>query len=339
MSAELALTARARGLATHLLGREALESLADAGDLVSFTRALARTGRLEPLGDAADVAAIEQSIRRTAARHLRTLLRWQEARPGVLDLFFASQDRRSLRAFLRGALQGAPAEARLEGLLPTPTLPERVLTELARQPTPKEVVLHLVVLRHPDAERLLPLVSKAQPELFALEAALLRGWATRAALAAKQGDEVLRDWVAETVDVGNAQDALLLGTGPRDVDAGSCFVEGGRWLSKDAFLAVAHAPSRPGALEALRKAFDGTPLSDAFPVAADDPARVERHFLAFTLERLGRVARAQPLGSAPLLRFLLSLEAQGRDLRTLAWGVALGAPPALRRQDLVTPWS
>lgn len=339
MTAELALVSRARGLATHLLKRDALESLADAPDLYSFARALARTGRLEPLGDAPDLAAIEQAVRRTAARHLRTLARWQEAAPGVLDVFFASQDRRSLRAFLRGALQGAPAEARLAGLVPTPTLPERALTELAREPTPKGVVLHLVLLRHPDAARLLPLVAKAQPELFALEAALLRGWAARALDAAKRGDAVLRDYVTGAIDLGNAQDALLLSSGPRDVDAASCFVDGGRHLAKDAFVQVAQAPSRPAALELLRKALAGSTLDDVFPVGADDPAHVDRRFLALTLERLGRAARALPLGTAPLLRFLLALEAQGRDLRTLAWGVVLGAPPALRRQDLVTPWS
>lgn len=333
MTAELALISRARGLSTHLLRREALESLADAPDLFTFARALSRTGRLEPLGEAPDLSAIEQSVRRTAARHLRTLARWQEAAPGVLDVFFASQDRRSLRAFLRGALQGAPAEARLAGLVPTPSLPERALGELAREPTPKGVVLHLVLLHHPDATRLLPLVAKAQPELFALEAALLRGWAARALDAAKRGDEVLHDYVTEAIDLGNAQDALLLSAGPRDVDAASCFVDGGRHFAKADFVKVAQAPSL------LRKALAGSPLEDVFPVGSDDPAHVDRRFLSLTLERLGRVARALPLGTAPLLRFLLALEAQGRDLRTLAWGVVLGAPPALRRQDLVTPWS
>lgn len=339
MSAELALVARARGLSTHLLGREALDGLADAPDLVSFARGLARLGRLEPVGDAPDVAAVERTVRRTAAAHLKTLARWQASSPGVLDAFFAEQERRALRAFLRGALQGAPAEARLAGLLPTPRLPERALAELARQASMKDVVLHLVVLRHPDATRLLPLVQKAQPEPFAVEVALLAGLAERAGEAARGGDAALLDFVRERVDVGNAQNALLLCGGPRDVEPDTCFVQGGRWLSARAFAAAARAPSRPAAIEQLKKAFAASPLSTLFAPGADDAARVERAALAGALERLGRAARTAPLGSAPLLRFLLGLEAQGRDVRTLAWGVVLGAPPALRRQDLVTPWS
>ncbi|GMU58296.1 MAG: hypothetical protein AMXMBFR34_00590 [Myxococcaceae bacterium] len=339
MTAELALVSRARGLATHLIGREALESLADAPDFPSFCRALARSARLEPLGEAPDIAAVELAVRRTASLALRTLSRWQEASPGVLDVFFAEQERRALRAFLRGALQGAPAEARLSGLLPTPRLPERALEELARQPTPKEVVLHLVWLGHPDASRLLPLVAKAQPEPFTLEVALLQGLAERAGRAAKESDAALQEFVAARVDLGNAQDALLLNGGPRDVDAEKCFVDGGRWLSKDTFLVIAQAPSRPAALDACRKALAGSPLSEAFPVGSDDAARVERNALAQSLARLQVAVRVDPLCSAVLLRFLLTLEAQSRDLRTLAWGVLFNAPPALRRQDLVTPWS
>jgi vacuolar-type H+-ATPase subunit C/Vma6 len=339
MSAELALVARARGLATHLLGREALESLADAADLPSFARALERTGRLEPLGEAPDVSAIERSVRRTAAKYLHTLARWQESSPGVLQVFFAEQERRALRAFLRGAIQGAPAEARLAGLLPTPLLPTRALEVLARQPTPKDVVLQLVLLRHPDAQRLLPLTAKAHPEVFALEVALLRGLVERAGQAAKAGDELLRDFVMERADLGNAQNALLLGGGPRDVDAATCFVDGGHWLSKDTFVTMAQAPSRPAALEACRKAFANSPLADAFPVGLDDAARVERRSLASTLERLAKASRAAPLGSATLLRFLLRLDAQSRDVRTLAWGAVLQAPTALKRQDLVSPWN
>jgi vacuolar-type H+-ATPase subunit C/Vma6 len=338
MTSELALVARARGLSTHLLDRATLESLAEAPELTALARGLAHTSRLEPMGDATGVAAIEQSVRRTATRHLRTLARWQEAAPGILDVFFADQERRSLRALLRGALQGAPSEARLAGLMPTPGLPERALTELARQPSPKDVVLQLVLLHHPVASQLLPPVSGAQPELFALEAALLRGLAERAGAAARAGDAVLRDYVAERVDLGNVQNALLLGRAPPEVESASCFVQGGRWLSRDAFLAVAQTTSRPVALERVREALEDSPLADVFPMAADDSARVERQFLAQMLERLRPLARSQPLGSAPILRFLLALEAQSRDVRTLAWGVTLGAPPSLRRADLVTPW-
>jgi hypothetical protein len=67
-------------------------------------------------------------------------------------------------------------------------------------------------------------------------------------------------------------------------------------------------------------------------------ARLERVFLGKTLQRLKQQSRSEPLGSARLLGVLLRLEAQARDLRALAWGAALGTPPATRKQQLVTPW-
>ncbi len=342
MTPELSLIARARGLATHLVGRETLEVLCQATDLPTFARELARVGgRLEPVGDHVDIAAVEQAVRRTAARHLRTLRPWQEATPGVLDVFFAAQDRRALRALLRGAVQGAPAETRLAGLVPTPELPERALTELAHEATARAVVAHLVMLGHPDAARLVPVTAKAQPELFAIEVALLAGLAARASEAARAADRVTRDYVRETIDLGNAHDALLLVSGPKDhdVDAGTCFVEGGHWLSRAAFLSVAAAPSRPAAMGLLHAALARSPLAAVFAPGADDAAHVDRAFLGAWLARLAHDARLEPLGTAPLLRFLLRLEAQSRDLRAAAWGAVLQAPPVLRKQDLVTPWS
>jgi hypothetical protein len=66
--------------------------------------------------------------------------------------------------------------------------------------------------------------------------------------------------------------------------------------------------------------------------------RLERVFLGTALQRLKQQGRTDPLGSARLLGVLLRLEAQARDLRAVAWGAALGTPPATRKQQLVTPW-
>jgi hypothetical protein len=55
------------------------------------------------------------------------------------------------------------------------------------------------------------------------------------------------------------------------------------------------------------------------------------------LEWLARASRIDPLSTAPLLRVLMLVEAQSRDLRALAWGAVLGTPPSLRLQRLVTP--
>jgi vacuolar-type H+-ATPase subunit C/Vma6 len=321
------LITRARGLSSHLVPREALETLANAADLPSLAKELA-TFDLEPPGEPLDLPALERAIRRTAGRHLRTLQRWRGDLPDALTLFFAMEDRRSLRALIRGALQGAPLEARLAGLLSTPSLPERALTELARQPTPQAVIAHLVLLQHPSARRLAAVATTT--DLFAIESALLAAFADQARAIR---EPTLADFVHASIDLGNAQNALLFSSGARDVEP--VFIDGGAALTREAFFSVAKATSRSEALDHLRKG----PLSARFPIGADDAANVERAFLADTLAQLARQARREPLGAAPVLRFLLRLEAQSRDLRTLAWGAVLQAPPKLRTHDLVTPWS
>lgn len=334
MSADFtAVDARARGLAAHLFTRSELEALA-GHDVPALARAVARSPKiLAPIAENATTVELERAMRHTARQHLRTLAKWEGAAP-VLGVFYADQDRRSLRAMFRGALATAPAEERLAGLIPTPTLPERVLTELARQPTPATVAAHLFALRHPAAERVLPLTAQAQPDLLALELALTQGSSERARREAARGDENLRAYVAQHLDVANVQTALLL-TKEKDVEAAKCFVEGGRDFPRAAFLSVAGGEG--GALARLREALEGTPLA---PLAAEptiDASRLERAAFSLALKQQHTASRLAPLSSAPLLSFLLRLEAQGRDLRRILWGAALGAPAVLLRPDLVTP--
>jgi PAS domain S-box-containing protein len=148
----------------------------------------------------------------------------------------------------------------------------------------------------------------------------------------------LRAHLQQRLDVLNAAAALALCAGLRDVECGACFVEGGRWLDKAGFLSVCGAASQQKAAEALRRALEGTPLARLAQEHGEDPARLEQASLPLALAQEQRRALLEPLGSAPLLSFLLRLEAQGRDLLRLAWGAAVGAPAALLRPELVTPW-
>lgn len=333
MSADFtAVDARARGLTRHLFTRSELEALA-GHDVPGIARAVARSAKvLAPVAEGASTLELERVLRQTAKQHLRTLARWEGAAP-VLGVFFADQDRRSLRAMFRGALGSAPADERLAGLIPTPTLPERVLAELARQPTAAAVAAHLFVLGHPDAARLLPLTAQAQPDLVALELALARGSAERATAAAARGDENLRAYVAQRLDVANVQTALLLAK-EKELEAARCFVEGGRDFPRAAFLKVTGGE---GALARLREALQGTPLGPLVADSALDAPRFERAAFSLALRQQRTHARLAPLSSAPALFFLLRLEGQARDLRRILWGAALGAPAVLLRPDLVTP--
>ena len=254
-AAELALVARAKGLATHLLPRAALESLAEAGDVdVSGARAQApgsghRSDRRSPQRRSPSTPPRG----RTAGRHLRTLTRWQRRGRARSTCSPPIRIAAHLRALLRGALQGAPAVRRLDGLLPTSSLPQRALDLLAHQPSSRAVVKQLFWLGHPDALRLLPLVRPARPDLVAIEVALLQGFADRAVAAARR-DRHLRDFVWASLDLGNAQNALLLAGGPHDVMPGVCFVDGGKWLKRPRFVAAASGGSPDQALTLLRAA-------------------------------------------------------------------------------------
>jgi vacuolar-type H+-ATPase subunit C/Vma6 len=328
--------ARARGLGMRLFGRAELEDLAGP-DLEGLARALARSARLEPIGTPVTVAAVESAVRRTAANHLHTLARWSGADP-VLEVFYAEEDRRSLRALVRGALEGAPSEARTFGLVPTPALPEGVLGALSREPTPGKVAAHLFVLGHPEGRRLLDATAGAHPVLLDLELALLRGLVWRTRRGARAGDANLVSYTRELVDVCNAQMALLLATGPRDVPVETCFVDGGRWLALDAFVRAAEGATIGEVAARLSRALADTPLAPALHNVAN-AAALETAALRLALDRQRHAARLDPLGSAPLVRFLLRLRAQGMDLLRLAWGASLGAPATLVRAELVTPWS
>jgi vacuolar-type H+-ATPase subunit C/Vma6 len=333
------LNARARGLGTRLFPRAALETLAGFADPALLAAALERSGRLSGLAaEGAAHARIEAAVRQTAARHLRTLARWCGERAAALEVFYADQDRRSLRALLRGAVQGVRPEARLAGLVPTPRLPERALDDLARRPTPREIVRHLVALGDPYAGALAPLVEGLEVDLAELELALVRVLASRLRAAADAGDRALRDYARLRIDLANAQAALLLARERRDLDPAKCFVEGGRAIERATFVAAANA-TPADAPPLLARALAGTPLGALFEGGVADPVALEAQALARLLGEQRRHARLDPLSSAPLVLFLLRLEAQSRDLLAIASGAALGVPEAHVRSALVTPWN
>jgi vacuolar-type H+-ATPase subunit C/Vma6 len=329
------LIARAKSLSTRLLSRRTLEELADAADVDAFARSLFRADpHLEAAATSVDVFAVERLVGLTAHQHLTMLARWQE--DTILDIYAARQDRYSLRALLRGAAVGAPPSARLRGSLPTPSLPEPALTQLASASSPADIVRELVLLGHPDARRLLPLVQVSQVDLFAVDVSLLAGFAERATRAAARTDQPARDFVHAVIDAGNVQNAWLLAAGPGDVVPANVFVRGGRWLSEQAFISAATADRPERALTLLAAALAATPLA-ALPVIAGDAAALDRWSLVELMRYFTRAARLDPLSTASLFRVLLLIDAQSRDLRALAWGAEMRTPPAFRKQQLVTP--
>ncbi|HUP05605.1 MAG TPA: V-type ATPase subunit [Caldimonas sp.] len=332
------LDARALGLATHLCTRDELERWAALPDVSSLARAMETAGRLAvPLPPATRAADIDQAQRRTVASFVAQLERWAGPRNPVLDAFHAEQDRRSLRALMRGVVEGAAAEARLAGLLPTPSLTLPVLEELARAHSPREIATRLFVLGDVHAQVLVALTAQLPVDLLEVELALARVLAERWRQAARRGDAALRERLLAGIDLANAQAALELAGPAHDFDALPLFIAGGQALDRKTFIAAATAKSRDAASAELARALPGTALVAWVRDASGNPASLEAAELSDRLSALQRRRRTDPLGSAPVQWFLARLAAQSVDIRRLCWGLALGVPAAALREGLVTP--
>jgi vacuolar-type H+-ATPase subunit C/Vma6 len=323
------LTVRTRGLATHLLTPGQLDALASAPDLDALGEAFRALGLLVPEAGSVTPEQLELAVRRAAAGRLRTLTRWAGARNALLAVVFEDEDRRSLRALLRGAVYGGGAtpEERLGGLIPTPALPERALGELARQPTPGAIAALLTAWGSPYGAALLPEAAATHPDLLTLEYRLNRAFAARAlegARAARSRQVV--DFVRETIDLENAAAAFVLAGAEKDAPPKQGFLDGGRRLPLAAFL-NAVAGREPGEVgRRLAGAFRPDPLAAVLERHASDPAALEEALLRERIAILRARAWWDPMGPAMVLGYVLQLRAEVLDLRRAIWGVALGTP-------------
>jgi vacuolar-type H+-ATPase subunit C/Vma6 len=331
------VNARSRGLGTRLFTRVQLESLARAPDPAALTEGLRRLGL--PVAGERDVAPpteLELAVRRWAAVALRTLARWAGPRVAALAVLYEEEDRKSLRAIVRGAIRGAAADTRLSGLIPTPALPERALEELARQPTPAAVASLLSAWRHPYGAVLAQAAGTGQPDPFALDAALDRAFAARAVAAARRAGRELLAYTRETVDVSNAVTALVLVVAGRDVVPKDVFLPGGERITITVFE-EAVALGEPGAAGMrLARGFGRTALAAPFRHVTRDFADLEEELLRVRVREIARRARRSPLGPEPVLWFALRLRAQVVDLQRIVWGAALSAPRGALTAAIVT---
>lgn len=331
------LNARARGLGTHLLGRAALEHLAHAHDLPSVAGALASRGYPITETDRGSGASLELAVRRSIALKLRILARWAGPRTGILAVLFEDEDRRSITALLHGAVQHAPAELRVSGLIPTLELPERALGELARQPTPRAVTSLLAAWRHPLAPGLLAPASRPEPDLLEIETALSRAFTTRALSASRRAGRrgLLFHYVQQVIDLENAFAALILSEDEKPAVADH-WLPGGRAITLDLAERAAASGDPATAADLLAGGFRGTRLGGVFAHPDEHPAGLELAVLGAQISELRAHARVEPLSVAVLLAFALRLRAEALDVRRVIWGISLGAPAKALVEGLVT---
>ncbi len=325
------LDARARGLATHLLPRLQLESLTAAPDLSALAEALRRAA--VPIEeDVASAAGLELAVRRAAGAELRVLERWVGARAAVLAVVFEDEDRRSLRALVRGAAQHAAPEARVSGVIPTPALPERALEELSRQPSVAALAALLAAWNSPYAPALRSAAAAAQPDLLRVELAVNQAFAARALAAARRGrSPELVAYVREMIDLENAAAALVLAGQGKDIVPKQMFLSGGARLDIGAFERAVASGDPVAAAQLIGAALAPAAVARAFRGDVAELAGMEATVLRLRIVALHAARRRAPLGPAPVLEYALRLRAQVLDLRRIIWGVALAAP----RPDLL----
>lgn len=329
------LDARARGLSSRLLDRGGLLALARAASLPALGRALPADRRPSAEVENLTVIEVERAIRGHAARLLVLLARWADRRRPALSVIFEEEDLRSVRALLRGAAEFVPPERRIAGLIPTPTLPEPALADAARAESPQAALERLASWGQRDAGPAARATGGIAPDLFRVEVQLARGFARRGIEAARRGGKGLRDYAAEVVDLENSWSVLLAGGYGLEVPAAEVFIEGGRALGRDRFLTAAGTDDPIERRRLVAQAFAGTALQAPFADPATPWTKLEAAVLRARIDKQRIAGRVDPLGPAPLLEFALRLRAQVLDLRVVAWGVALAAPPDIMAAELV----
>lgn len=319
------LVARARGLSGHLLRKAQYMALCAAGSVSTLAELMAALGLVPPpaAGVPGDEHALELALRRRAGARLRILANWAGSRREQLAPLFDDEDRRALRTLCRGAIAGVAPEKRLAGLVPTPSLPIRALEQLAHAGDIATIAAFLVAWRHPFGSALADEARRQRPDLLQMEMTLVRTFAARANDAARASDAAMHRFVERIIDLENLRAALVIAEHPTDIEPGAVFVAGGRIVAVDDLRFAGSSRSRPDVAARLAPRVAGTPLAAAL-VADGRPA--DDGVLDALVAEFRRLALREPLGTAPVILFVLAQRAELRALVRILWSVSLGMP-------------
>jgi vacuolar-type H+-ATPase subunit C/Vma6 len=319
------LVARTRGLSTRLLPESALALAAQAKGLPALVAQLAAFHVVPPAVGSVppDPRVLELAFRRRAGARLRVLERWAGPRVAQLSVLFDDEDRRSLRALLRGAAAGISPEARLTGLIPTSALPLRALDELSRLRDISALTALLLAWQHPFARAIADAVHGPQHDLFHLELALARAYAERAVRSAKGNDAALRHFVQRAIDIDNLWAALLLAERPMDVNVDEVFLDGGKIIGRSDLALALETHNQAAVAAQLGARVRATPLAAAIEPGTRDAEDAALHAL---IDEFARWTRREPLSLAPVVLFVLRQRAELQALARLVWSAVLGVP-------------
>lgn len=325
------LNARARGLATHLADAEALDALAEIGELGPLAAEIARRGLAasSEMTGPPSAAAIERALVRRRGARTALVARWAGDRVRHLAVYFLEEDRRSVRALVRGVLAGAPPEERTAGLCPTPGLPSGLLERLAGERDLAGLADRLDSADHPFAPPVRSLADETPADLFRFDLALSRAFAE--ASRPPRGAGRLRRFRAQSIDLENGWSLLLAGGNGGRPEPEELFLEGGDLLDAGTFAGIFAEPSNQGRRSALAEALEDTFAAPALADPGTPLPRLPRAIHDARVREERRVGRLRPHTAAPLLEYLLRLRGEAMALRRLVWGLALGADAERRR--------
>jgi vacuolar-type H+-ATPase subunit C/Vma6 len=330
------ITARARGLGSHLLCPAAIRQLAACRTLGVLAAELARVGYpVEPVAPLT-AADLDRVVAAVAGSRLNLLARWLGPRLSAVRSLFEGREVAALRAVVRGIAAGAAPATRVRGIIPTPLLPGPVLARIAGAESMPALRRLLVQADHPAAEVLARAPGAANhADLLRTELALRRWWAARVIAGARRAGNDARRLTEATLDRENLIALLEAGAWGVELSAQDVFLPGGRRLPLAAFQAAASEPDTENRRTGLARTFHGTP---AGRILADPGVALEaipRRLLGATIAEARRESGLRPMSLAPLVEVVLRIEAEARDLRQVVHGMALEAPAARAIAGLV----
>lgn len=326
------VVARAAGLRGQLLGPAVTERCAAARSPAELAQIVSSSYRGETDARAARsfTERLDELLDERTERHLRLLSRWcglraSDRRREALAVIFDDADRRSLATLLRAVAGSVEPERGLRAAAATPGLPRGLLGLLAHAESAEELAQILRRAGHPAASCLDAATPRAAASLLHRLTALDRWWVERARRGSG-ADPALGHWVRDVIDERNLGSAVsLAGVFAEDPDtAEEFFLEGGEMIDRRTFRQVvaSRRSEAPAILAARWRA--ASERSELYQLLAESPTEVAAGALtaaalADQLRTQRRLARLDPLCTAPIVVGWLEFRREASKLRRIAW--------------------